>query len=145
LSRRYFGYVTSRPFGSFVMPVPAQNSCLRDYVSRNGGVYVPPQLEHKFESCFMQLAGTTVKAGEGDFILMYSVEMILESPEKSIKIMKRSFERGTIFAFVLENIMFVDCISFLDFIEIRKIGRYIMPDKLLFSVVGDWSPDDTCI
>lgn len=52
---KFCAYATSRPIGQFVIPVPAQNSCLREYAVRNNLEYAMPQLEHKYQNCFMQL------------------------------------------------------------------------------------------
>jgi sporadic carbohydrate cluster protein (TIGR04323 family) len=46
---KFYTYATPKPFGGFVMPVPAQNSCMREYVSRQGGSYVLPLLELMYD------------------------------------------------------------------------------------------------
>ena len=53
---RYKGYVSSREFGGMKMPVPAQNSCLREFVATETDVH-PAHLESGFENCFHQLFG----------------------------------------------------------------------------------------
>jgi sporadic carbohydrate cluster protein (TIGR04323 family) len=100
----YRGYVTSRPFGGFVMPVPAQNACMREYVRLREGIYVPPQLEHKFDNCFMQFFGTLRASNYEDIIIMYSLEMIIHGYKKLSPFLSEALERKTKFCFVLENI-----------------------------------------
>ena len=80
---RLLGYVTSRSFQGFTIPVPAQNSCLREYAKANDLIYVLPPLEHYFENCYMQLF-TALKAMEkGDILGMYSAAML---PQDEIKL-----------------------------------------------------------
>jgi sporadic carbohydrate cluster protein (TIGR04323 family) len=101
---KIFGYVTSRPFGPYVMPVPAQNSCLREYSANRNYQYVLPQLEHKFDNCFMQLFGTIKNAGVGGNIVMYSFEIINEAKnEKLSKIIDAFCDTDISVHFVLEN------------------------------------------
>lgn len=69
---KVYGYATSRPFGDFNMPVPAQNTCLREYSTNINAQYVIPQLEHKFENCYMQLWTTIKSMQTGDILAMYS-------------------------------------------------------------------------
>lgn len=104
---KVFGYVTSRPFGSFVMPVPAQNSCIREYCKNIGATYVLPPLEHKFQNCFMQLYTVGSNVRSGDIIAMYSVEILLSS-NKAIKFMSELVSRGVEVHFVLENLHLSD-------------------------------------
>ena len=100
----YRGYVTSRPFGGFVMPVPAQNACMREYVRQREGLYVPPQLEHKFENCFMQFFGTLRGSKNEDTIVMYSLEIIIHAYEKLSPSINIAFQKKIKFCFVLENL-----------------------------------------
>ena len=64
------GYVTPRQFGPFSMPVPAQNSCLREYASSNGFSYGLTQCEHIFEGSYVQFFGTlnTVENGMYNYV-----------------------------------------------------------------------------
>ena len=70
-------------FRVLLFPVPAQNSCLREYAQANDLIYVLPPLEHYFENCYMQLF-TALKAMEkGDILGMYSAAML---PQDVIKL-----------------------------------------------------------
>jgi sporadic carbohydrate cluster protein (TIGR04323 family) len=100
----YHGYVTSRPFGGMIIPVPAQNSCLREYVQKQGGVYNLPPLESYYHSCYHQLFGLLRNLPNGESIIMYSLSMLPNIySDKFDKIKKLSKERNLIYAFVLEN------------------------------------------
>jgi len=104
-SKKIYGYATSRPFGPFIMPVPAQNSCMREYASRNQYQYIPPQLEHKFFNCYMQLFGTIRRTPISGDIVMYSAEILMDaSSDKLLKLANKIFEKEITLHFVLENI-----------------------------------------
>lgn len=75
-SKLIIGYVTPRPFGQFSMPVPAQNSCLREYAVGNGFSYAIPQCEHIFKDCYVQWFGTMNSAQQGQDIVIYSLLML---------------------------------------------------------------------
>ena len=81
--KKIFGYVTSRSFHGLTIPVPAQNSCLREYADSQNCLYVLPPLEHYFKNCYMQLNTVINNIGEGDIIAMYSAGMLPESIDKS--------------------------------------------------------------
>ena len=79
---RLLGYVTSRSFQGFTIPVPAQNSCLREFAKAQGLVYVLPPLEHYFEDCYMQLFTVLKSLEKEDILAMYSVSMLPSNSEK---------------------------------------------------------------
>lgn len=97
------GYVTSREFGGMKIPVPAQNSCLREYVTQRGGSYILPHLESCFENCFHQLFGLMDELEQGDTILMYSVSM-LPKGQKLNQFLRKCKKNKLKLAFVLENL-----------------------------------------
>ena len=99
----FYGYVTSREFGPYYMPVPAQNSCLREYVAKRSGKFILPPLESVFPNCFHQLFGLVQSSRRGSCILMYSV-LMLPTGEKLKTLIKLANARKLRFAFVLENI-----------------------------------------
>ena len=73
---RLIGYVTSRTFQGLTIPVPAQNSCLREYARTNELTYVLPPLEHYFENCYMQLFTALELLEERDILGIYSAAML---------------------------------------------------------------------
>ena len=103
------GYVTSRCFGGLCIPVPAQNSCLREVARARSIQYALPPLEHKFENCYMQLFTVLNTADQGDTVAMYSVTMLpINSREKMDLIDSIVHKKGLAFYFILEG---VECTS----------------------------------
>jgi len=118
------GYVTSRCFGGLSIPVPAQNSCLRELARTRSVAYALPPLEHKFENCHMQLFTVLTNAEQGDIVAMYSVAMLpIHNREKMSIIDSVANERGLAFCFVLEG---VECLSLSSISNI--ISSYIIRD-----------------
>ncbi len=97
------GYVTPRSFGPFAMPVPAQNSCLREYVASIGAAYALPQCENIFPNCFIQFFGTLMSVPKGGHVAMYSLHMIPSSGEDLAEMMRIMDENHLTFHFVLER------------------------------------------
>jgi sporadic carbohydrate cluster protein (TIGR04323 family) len=90
------------------MPVPAQNSCLREYVARHNGTFVLPPLESNFHHCFHQLFGLVKIVPVGVTILMYSM-LMLPNGHKFDEFKRCISARKIKSAFVLEN-----CEGFID-------------------------------
>ena len=122
---KYCAYVTSRPIGQFVIPVPAQNSCLREYATRNNLEYAMPQLEHKYQNCFMQLYSVINNSEKNDIIGLYSLETLRENPKKSLEIVKYGLERHNTFHFVLENLFISNLDDFMKILNIWFIQKNI--------------------
>jgi len=68
----YRGYVTSRPFGQYCIPVPLQSLALRDYCQRMGLLYVLPVNENIFPHSYMVLEGMIKDLSNYEGIVMYS-------------------------------------------------------------------------
>ena len=79
---RVIGYVTSRSFQGLTIPVPAQNSCLREFAKAKKLPYVLPPLEHYFEDCYMQLFTVLKLMKDGDIMAMYSAAMLPTNKKK---------------------------------------------------------------
>lgn len=103
----YKGYVTSRGFGGMVMPVPAQNSCLREYVANKNGTFILPDLESSFENCFHQLFGAINNLSNGEALVMYSLSM-LPNGKKLNDLLDKCVIKKITLAFVLENFTVCD-------------------------------------
>ena len=125
MTQRIFGYVTSRPFGKFVMPVPAQNACLRDYVRSVAGEYVLPPLEHKFENCYMQLFSVFENMKAGDTIAMYSLEIVAQS-EKAVQLIAKNLSKKRKAYFVLENFLIEDVSSFRQIMINNRLSKFVL-------------------
>ena len=128
--KKIIGYVTSQPFGGFCMPVPSQNSCLREYANKKNFVYQIPQLEHKYINCYMQLYTTINIAKRYDSIVMYSYEM-LPINDKLHDLINLAFKKKIVFHFVLENSTIATKNDVDNFIRLKKIQKIIMTRKNL--------------
>lgn len=89
-------------FGNMNIPVPAQNSCLREFVGNKNGNYVLPFLESSFENCFHQLFGLVNTIEKNSNIVMYSVTM-LPSGKKLDEFLELCIKKNVVLFFVLEN------------------------------------------
>jgi sporadic carbohydrate cluster protein (TIGR04323 family) len=100
---KYYGYVTSRKFGEISMPVPAQNSCIREFVHLKNGEYVLPLLESHFHNCFHQLFTLAATIPNDQCIVMYSLKMLpVDDKFKELEIICK--RKNLSFAFVLESL-----------------------------------------
>lgn len=99
---KYYGYVTSKEFGGMVIPVPAQNSCLREFVASRSGQYVLPTLESHFDNCFHQLFGLVRIIEKNSAIVMYSISL-LPVGEKLSLFLQKCTDKNLTLCFVLEN------------------------------------------
>ena len=97
----YHGYVTCRTFGGISMPVPAQNSCIREFIKNRQGDYILPALESHFDNCYHQLFNLASIVPSGQSIIMYSLSM-MPSEKKLDMLLSSCGKREISFAFVLE-------------------------------------------
>ena len=120
-SRTLVGYVTPRPFGQFYMPVPAQNSCLREYASSKGFTYILPQCEHIFDDCYVQFFGTLNSAVASQAIVVYSSLMLPKRRTDYMKMVEIIVGKNLRIHTVLENYIIQDEKDFLRLHEVEKI------------------------
>ena len=99
---RVLGYVTSRSFQGFTIPVPAQNACLREFAKSQELNYVLPPLEHYFKDCYMQLFTALKSVERGDILAMYSAAMLPNDLKKLKCIFLELEKRDGKMYFVLE-------------------------------------------
>jgi sporadic carbohydrate cluster protein (TIGR04323 family) len=83
------------------MPVPAQNSCIREFIKNKHGDYILPALESHFDNCYHQLFNLANMVPRGHSIIMYSLNM-MPNEKKLDMLLSRCEEREISFAFVLE-------------------------------------------
>jgi len=121
-----------------MMPVPAQNSCMREYVAKRGGYFLLPQVELKFENCYIQLCGTLLGASKGDTVLMYSFEMFYEAIPKISGEVNSAIAKGISFAFVLENYEIRTIDEFKQKVWTRKLRDLTCSDDRVLSYVRDF-------
>ena len=115
---RLVGYVTSRTFQGLTIPVPAQNSCLREYARANELIYVLPPLEHYFENCYMQLFTAIKSLESGDILGMYSAAMLPRNNKKLGFVFDEIEKKKSSIYFVLET---------------KKVSKFNEVKKILFS------------
>ena len=134
----YKGYVSSREFGGMSIPVPAQNSCIREYVSQKNGTYILPNLESSFDNCFHQLFGALNFLNNGDIMVMYSLTM-LPSGDKLVTFIDKCRQKKIGLAFVLENISISNNFSkILDELESYNLSKLELNQEEWQSLVGQY-------
>lgn len=102
------GYVTSRGFGGFVIPVPLQSLALRDYCSRKGMLYVLPVNENSFQNSYMVLEGLVEDLSGFEGVIMYSMHMLPARAERRKRIYDRILDQGCTLHLVLEELVVAD-------------------------------------
>lgn len=102
------GYVTSRPFGQYCIPVPLQSLALRDYCQRNNFIYVLPVNENIFPHSYMVLEGMTKGLSDYQGIVMYSLHMLPERQERRREFYEKILEQGCELHIVLEGLVIAD-------------------------------------
>ncbi len=125
------GYVTPQQFGPFTMPVPAQNSCLREYANTMGFSYNMPQCEHIFPNCYMQLFSTLTSIAEDGHIVMYSFHMMPKSQKNMDKLLEIQKQKNLTFHYVLEKKIVKTAEEINEMFKILRIAEMIKENNLL--------------
>jgi sporadic carbohydrate cluster protein (TIGR04323 family) len=99
------GYVTSRPFGGFVIPVPLQSLALRDYCGRKSMLYVLPVNENSFPHSYMVLEGLVTDLAAYEGVIMYSMHMLPERAARRLAIYHKILGQGCALHLVLEDMV----------------------------------------
>lgn len=120
-----------------IIPVPAQNSCIREYVANKKGIFILPDLESSFDNCFHQLFGAIGNLVKGDAIVMYSLSM-LPTGKKLINFLDICSAKDITLAFVLEN--FDICGDYTKIVE--DLDAYELTSLELNQV--QWNEISTC-
>ena len=97
-------YVTSRPFGGFVIPVAVQNVFLRNYAAQNGLTYMLPVNEFMFENCFIQLEAALKEMEEIEGLLMCSLFMLPSDFARRSRVFERVYATGSEMHFAMEQL-----------------------------------------
>jgi sporadic carbohydrate cluster protein (TIGR04323 family) len=97
------GYVSSRGFGGFFIPVPLQSLALRDYCTRKGKVYVLPVNENSFPHSYMVLEGMIQELSSFEGVIMYTMHMLPERAERRRRVYQRILDQGASLHLVLED------------------------------------------
>jgi sporadic carbohydrate cluster protein (TIGR04323 family) len=101
----YRGYVTSRPFGGYAIPVPVQSLVLRDYCQRKGLLYVLPVNENAFPHSYLVLEGMIQNLHEFEGVVMCSMSMLPQRQERRRAIFDRILAQGCSLHLVLEALV----------------------------------------
>jgi sporadic carbohydrate cluster protein (TIGR04323 family) len=101
----YRGYVTSRPFGQYNIPVPLQSLALRDYCQRNNMLYVLPVNENIFPHSYMVLEGMIQDLTDHEGIVMCSMHMLPQRAERRRQIYEHILRQGCSLHIVLEGMV----------------------------------------
>lgn len=101
----YRGYVTSRKFGGYSIPVPLQSLALRDYCARKGMLYVLPVNENMFPHSYMVLEGLIENLAGYEGVLMCSMHMLPQRIERRQHIYSRLLEQNCSLHLVLEDLV----------------------------------------
>jgi sporadic carbohydrate cluster protein (TIGR04323 family) len=97
------GYVTARGFGPYVIPVPVQSLALRDYCTRKKLLYVLPANENCFPHSYLVLEGLIRDLSGYGGIVMCSMHMLPQRPERRRGICQRVFDQNCSLHLVLED------------------------------------------
>jgi len=118
------GYVTSRSFGGFSIPVPLQSLALRDYCQRHNAVYVLPVNENCFPHSYMVLESLMRNLKGYGGLVMYSIRMLPLNEKRRHTIYSDLIKQKCSMHFVLEDII-------LDTVEtIHQVDELLMYEKL---------------
>jgi sporadic carbohydrate cluster protein (TIGR04323 family) len=101
----YRGYVSSREFGGTYIPVPLQSLALRDYCTRHKLLYKLHLNENMFPHSYMVLEGLVLNLEGLEGVLMCSIFMLPERPERRARIFRHVFDQGAEIRFVQEDLI----------------------------------------
>jgi sporadic carbohydrate cluster protein (TIGR04323 family) len=117
------GYVTSRGFGPYHIPVPIQSLALRDYCARKKFVYVLPANENCFPHSYLILEGLITDLSQYEGIVMCSMHMLPRRQERRRRICRSVLEQGCSLHFVVEDFVMVSPGDLAKFEELLTIDR----------------------
>ena len=100
---KMYTYVTFRNMGDIFLPVPAQNSVLREVSNRLGVKYVLPRAEHFLKISYIELNSLLEISSKESLIGMYSFLMLPLDLSKLKVISDKLKERNLKIYFALEN------------------------------------------
>lgn len=100
----YRGYVASRPVRGQLWPQSVQNLVIRDYAQRNGLVYLLSAVEYAMPGCYMNLEALMQELDRIEGVLLFSLFMLPERPERRRAIYDRVLAAGASLHAALENL-----------------------------------------
>jgi len=99
------GYVISRSFGGFSIPVPLQSLALRDYCQRKDFLYILPANENCFPHSYMILESVIQDLTEFAGIILYSVRMLPLQKNRRLSIYSQILKQKRSMHLVLEDMV----------------------------------------
>jgi sporadic carbohydrate cluster protein (TIGR04323 family) len=123
LKKGYRGYVSSRPFGEFAIPVPTQSLALRDYCARKNFLYVLPVNENSFPHSYLVLEGLIQDLSKFEGILMYSMHMLPERAQRRRGIYDKILDQGCSLHLVFEELVIGEATDIARVEEILVLAR----------------------
>lgn len=102
------GYVTHQSFKGLRIPATAQNLIMRDYVRQKGKVFRLSRGEYFFDGCFLQLYAMLRDLDQIEGIVMCSLFMLPETPEKRREIFDQLLAAGGTMHFIFETLVVED-------------------------------------
>ena len=99
------GYVTSRSFNGYSLPVPAQNKLLRYHSKEHQLTYLLPQCELFIDNNYMSLFETLRNIKQNSNLGMCSIYMLPDNKEKFESVIKSIKEKNITMHFIFENIV----------------------------------------
>lgn len=95
MNKKLYGYVTSKKFGKFLMPVPFQNIILNNYALKNSLLYYLPSTELVIRNCHLSLFSTIQKMEKKTNLGMCSI-LMMPMDKKKISYLFNQIERKNI-------------------------------------------------
>ena len=99
------GYVTSRSFNGFSLPVPIQNKLLRAHAKEENMVYLLPQCELFIEDNYMSLFETSNNIEEKAHLGMCSIHMMPQENKKFLDLTSTLIKKEVTLHFIFEDII----------------------------------------
>lgn len=118
------GYVTSKSFNGYALPVPIQNKLLRYYALENDMIYVLPQCELFIENNYMALFDTLRNMSADSHLGLCSIFMFPTNNVKLKKITKIIISKNITSHFIFENKTIIPS-NLLDFFYEKNIVNNI--------------------
>ena len=118
------GYVTSRAFGGFSIPVPLQSLALRDYCQRRSVVYVLPVNENCFPHSYMVIESLVRDLRGYIGIVLYSMRMLPLQKSRRNAIYNQIIAQKCSMHLVLED-MVIDSVD-----AINRVEELFLYEKL---------------
>ncbi len=88
------GYIASRAVRGQVWPQHVQNLVVRDYAQRNDLTYLLSATEYAMDACYMNLESVLESIDELDGIILFSLFMLPQKPERRHALYERVFAAG---------------------------------------------------